>query len=106
MGERLIAFGPQLRRPAHFCQNIILDWALVGRREKRQDARLVVEGEAEAASFVFRYSGEHRSGAEHQPFAGNLHARTARPRIPFLQKFLRWLPPKLRSSTGRIWLGG
>ena len=57
------------------------------------------------AAFVFRHSAKHRSGTE--PFTKNLHARmeAACPRIPFLQKFLRLLHPKLRSSSGRIWPG-
>jgi hypothetical protein len=49
-----------------------------------------VEDDSGAGRAPGSHSGKHRSGAERQPFAGNLHARmaAARPVIPFLQKLL------------------
>ena len=78
---------------------------LVGCREQRHGARLVVQRESRRAASIPRHFGENRSSAERQPVAGNFHARTedARPRLPFFQKLLPLLYQTLfRFESGRI----
>ncbi|MGO8844800.1 MAG: hypothetical protein ACLQFI_05580 [Methylocella sp.] len=108
MGEGLFVHVPKLAGPMHLCENVRINGPLIGGGKQRHGARLIVDAEARAATFVLRHFGEQRPRAEHQPAAGNLHARmgAAGARLPFSQKLLPWLHPKLHASSGRIeWRG-
>ena len=57
MGERFLALVPKLAGAPKLGEDVKLDGLLISRGEQRQRARLVVEGKARAALFVFRKWG-------------------------------------------------
>jgi hypothetical protein len=97
--------GPALSGAPKLNENANLHRPLIGRREQRRDARLVVKRESRRAASIPRHFGKNRSRAKRQPVAGNFHARTeaTRPRLPFFQKLLPLLRQTLRFESGRIW---
>ncbi len=102
-----IDLDPALSGTPKLNENASLHRPLIGRREQRRDARLVVQRESRRAA-IPRHFGENRSSAKRQPVAGNFHARTeaARPRLftscPCCAKHSVWKAEESGRPSGKI----
>ena len=94
MGECPFAFVPKFPGAVDFVEDIRAKGPPLGRCEQRHGARLIIERKSRRVASIRRHFGEDRPDAEHQPFAGNLHAqkKAVSPRPVFLQKLLPRLP--------------
>jgi hypothetical protein len=88
-------FVATLASPADFGGNEGFDCLLIRRRKQRDHARLIIKRDLRFAARVSSHFGENCSSAEHQPIAGNFHARTNVP-VPRAGPFLQNLLPRLR----------